>query len=148
MRVFQLDSEKALGREWDSWLATEGITENRTIPYIPDQNGAAERSGGVIFERARSIQIDSKLPDHLWPEIVCAAGYISNRLPQQEAQWKTPIERLQAYKQFEDPKPYCSYIQVYRCKAYTLKYKIPKTEKLVPRAYIGYLVGYDSTNIF
>ena len=65
MRVFQLDGEKALGREWDSWLATEGITENRTTPYTPDQNGAAERSGGVIFERARLIQIDSKLPDHL-----------------------------------------------------------------------------------
>jgi hypothetical protein len=29
-----------------------------------------------------------------------------------------------------------------------LIHKIPKTEKLKPRAHIGYLVGYDSTNIF
>ena len=27
-------------------------------------------------------------------------------------------------------------------------HNIPKSEKLKPRAHIGYLVGYDSTNIF
>jgi hypothetical protein len=31
---------------------------------------------------------------------------------------------------------------------YTLKYKIPRTQKTEARAFIGYLVGYDSTNIF
>ena len=29
-----------------------------------------------------------------------------------------------------------------------MTHNIPKSEKLKPRAYIGYLVGYDSTNIF
>ena len=44
-----------------------------------------------------------------------------------------------------------SHLKVYGCKAYPLlkgKDAPPKSEKLKPRAFIGYLVGYDSTNIF
>lgn len=37
---------------------------------------------------------------------------------------------------------------MYGCRAYPLKKKIPRTQKLEPRAHIGYLVGYDSTNIY
>jgi hypothetical protein len=37
---------------------------------------------------------------------------------------------------------------VYGCRAYPLKYNLPRTRKLEPRAHIGYLVGYQSTNIF
>src|SRR5208282_5442939 len=33
-------------------------------------------------------------------------------------------------------------------KAYALNHHIPKKQKLEPRAHIGYLVGYDSTNIY
>src|SRR5439155_17231628 len=37
---------------------------------------------------------------------------------------------------------------VYACRAYPLDHKIPKSHKLEPRAHIGYMVGYDSTNIY
>ena len=38
----------------------------------------------------------------------------------------------------------------YTCRAYPLilKETIPRKQKLAPRAHIGYLVGYDSTNIY
>src|SRR5436190_16988800 len=39
-------------------------------------------------------------------------------------------------------------MHVYRYRAYSLDYHILKKKKLEPRAYIGYLVGYDSTNIY
>src|SRR5436190_14246823 len=39
-------------------------------------------------------------------------------------------------------------MHVYRYRAYSLDYHIPKKKKLEPRAHIGYLVGYDSTNIY
>ena len=39
-------------------------------------------------------------------------------------------------------------MKVYGCKAYALRYKIPKTNKLKPRAKLSYLVGYESTNIY
>jgi hypothetical protein len=37
---------------------------------------------------------------------------------------------------------------VYGCRVYPLIQKIPKKQKLRPRAQIGYLVGYNSSNIF
>ena len=39
-------------------------------------------------------------------------------------------------------------MQPYGCKAYALIHHIPRKSKVDPRAFIGYLVGYDSTNIF
>jgi hypothetical protein len=148
IRIFQLDGEKSLGRKWDSWIATAGITEHRTSPDTPEQNGSSERSGGVIIERSRALQIDSKLPKHLWPEIACAVGYLLNRTPQQKNNWITPIERLNRFKGIDNAKPKCSHIRIYGSKAYALNHKIARTDKLAPRANVGYLVGWDSTNIF
>ena len=45
-------------------------------------------------------------------------------------------------------KPNIGHLRVYGCRAYPLKYNIPCLNKLAPRAHVGYLVGYDSTNIF
>ena len=51
----------------------------------------------------------------------------------------------------EPIRPEISYLRVYGCKAYVLLKGLlaPKlSEKLKPRAFAGYLVGYDSTNIY
>ena len=39
-------------------------------------------------------------------------------------------------------------MHVYGCKTYTLVKQIKRGDKLAPRALIGHLVGYDSTNIY
>jgi hypothetical protein len=39
-------------------------------------------------------------------------------------------------------------MHVYGCKSYTLDKRIRRGDKLAPRALIGHLVGYDSTNIY
>jgi len=39
-------------------------------------------------------------------------------------------------------------MHVYGCKTYTLDKRIKRGDKLAPRALIGHLVGYDSTNIY
>lgn len=45
-------------------------------------------------------------------------------------------------------KPSLSHRHPYGCRAYPLRPNIPRKDKLAPSAFIGYLVGYDSTNIF
>jgi hypothetical protein len=146
--IFHTDGEKGLGLKYDAWTASLGITTNTSAPYTQDQNGAAERSGRVILERARAMQIDSELPQSIWPEIVCAAGYILNRTPRQDLDWTTPLYKLQSHLGLPNPKPKCGHIRIYGCRAYPLLHDIPKTDKLAPRAAIGYLIGWDSTNIF
>ena len=148
VRIFHTDGERGVGSTIQNWLAHQGIGLNTSPPHTQDQNGGAERSGGVIIMRARAIHTDSRLPGYMWPETLTAAGYILNRTPRQRLGWKTPVEILQAYCNPQDPKPKGGHMRVYGCRAYPLIQNQPKLNKLDPRASIGYLVGYDSTNIF
>ena len=51
-----------------------------------------------------------------------------------------------------DRKPQQAHLKVYGCKAFALTTEYPKKEKRLhrfnPKAWIGYLVGYDSTNVY
>ena len=78
----------------------------------------------------------------LQPEIMLAVIYLQNRTLIKLKGWKTPYELA-----FGKP-PNISYLKVYGYKAYALRYKIPKTNKLKSRVKLSYLVGYKSTNIY
>ena len=62
-------------------IRQEGLTIEQSAPYTPQQNGAAEQSGGVIITKARTMQIEAHLPEEIWPEPVKAARYLVNRTP-------------------------------------------------------------------
>jgi hypothetical protein len=121
-------------------------------------NGAAERSGGVIKDKGRSMAASRRISHDLWSEINRTAVYLYNRTPRYKSNWKTPYEVFHTYlvlqnsKVFEDMKPNQAHLRVYSCKAYSLTTKYMKKEKRLqryhPKAWIGYLVRYDSTNIF
>lgn len=142
VKYFRTDGERTLGREFDMLMDTYGITTERSAPATPAQNGAAERAGGVIVTRARAMRLAAQLPAELWPEIIMTAGYLNNRTPKRVLQWKTPYEALTAVK------PQLSHLHPFGCRAYPLNKHIPRLQKLAPRAFIGYLVGYDSSNIY
>lgn len=142
IRFMRLDGERALGNDFQEFTREEGITVERTAPYTPAQNGNAERAGRVITTMARSIRIDASLPSNLWPEIYRTVGYLLNRLPSRKLDWKSPFEALHGEK------PDLAHLYIYGCKAYSLIHGIPRKQKLDPRASIGYLIGYDSRNIY
>lgn len=142
VRFIRIDDERTLGLKYAERVKLMGITTERSAPYTPAQNGSTERSGGVLIIRARAMRISARLPANLWPEIFKTVGYLNNRTPKKALEWKTPLEALIGEK------PKLSHLHPYGCRAYPLKNLIPRKEKLVPRAFIGYLIGYDSTNIF
>ena len=88
------------------------------------------------------MALASSIPSNLWPETVSAATYLINRTPTKALSYKTPYEYLNGYQ------PVLSHLYVFGCKAYPLIQKILRSEKLLPRAHVGYLIGYDSSNIF
>jgi len=102
----------------------------------------------VLINRATSLRQSANLPIELWPEIYCTAGYLLNRSPTRQLNWNTPIGYLQQYIGIPNWKPILSHIERYGCKAYVHIKNRPKLNKLENKAFIGYLVGYDSTNIF
>ena len=139
------DNETSLDMEFQAELSAQGITFKTSAPDTPAQNGHSERKGGILSTKARTMRVAAGLPTYLWPEIMCAAGYIANRTPMQKHRWKTPYELATGKK------PNLQHLKAYGCKAYSLNKEIGqkhKTWKLTERAHIGHLVGYDSTNIF
>ena len=73
-----------------------------------------------------------------------------NRTPHKSLKWASPLVALQKHTK-QPIKHEMAHLKVYGCKAYPLLKKTdkpPKSNKMKPRAFIGYLVGYDSTNIF
>ncbi|KAF4310791.1 Integrase catalytic core [Botryosphaeria dothidea] len=139
---FRTDGERSLNTAFKAELKRRGITIEVSAPYTPAQNGHAERTGQSIIIKARAMRIGANLPERLWPETVLAATYIHNRTPSKVLKWKTPFELAHGIK------PNVAHMRVYGCKAYALNKTIPRSDKLQERALVGYLIGYDSTNIY
>ena len=158
LKIQVIRSDNELGRKRTlRWLRSKGIEFEPSAPRTQDQNGRAERSGGVIMEKSRAMRISANLPHDLWKEIVNTAVYLHNRTPREAQAWKTPYEVFYSSEQSRGvqrapKKPQLVHLKAYGCRAYAMtedaQLKRNRKRKLDPRAYIGYLVGYDSTNIF
>ncbi|CAD6501011.1 BgTH12-06711 [Blumeria graminis f. sp. triticale] len=83
--VVHRDNDVSLQQEYQNFISDHGILDEPTAPYTPAQNGSAERSGGVISSKARTMRISSNLPQFLWPEIWKTAVFIYNRLPHRDS---------------------------------------------------------------
>jgi hypothetical protein len=42
IQIIKVDGETSLGKKFDNWVKEKGITVERSAPYTPAQNGAAE----------------------------------------------------------------------------------------------------------
>lgn len=120
----------------------KGIICQILVADTPEQNRAAGRSGEFIITKARTVGLEASLPTKLWPETVACVGYIANRTLVHQLGGKTPFEVVHGVK------PNYANLHVFGCRAYALDKNMPKSKKLNPRAYLGHLAGYDSTNIF
>ncbi|KAI3754564.1 hypothetical protein L1987_54350 [Smallanthus sonchifolius] len=55
----------------------KGIHHEFSAPYVPQQNGVAERNNRTLVETARTMLVDSKLPVTFWPEAINTACHFS-----------------------------------------------------------------------
>jgi Reverse transcriptase (RNA-dependent DNA polymerase)/GAG-pre-integrase domain len=142
-----------------TWLQTDQhVKVEPSPPHVKDLDGAAERSGGIVKDKARAMRQAAKLPAALWPEIDRAAVYLHNRTPRYQYNWKSPYDRFHTYLSHRDGvvvpdrRPQQAHLKVYGCKAFALTTEYLKKEKRLhrfnPKAWIGFLVGYDSTNVY
>ncbi|CAI5469280.1 unnamed protein product [Closterium sp. Yama58-4] len=82
--VLRLHSDR--GGEFSSDLlaafcAEHGITQSRTLPASPQQNGVAERRIGLVMEVARTSMIHAAALHFLWPFAVRYAAHQLNLWP-------------------------------------------------------------------
>lgn len=138
------DNDRSYGLLFQSYLKSQSITWRPAAPHTPAQD-PAERAGGLLITMARSLAIQGNLPESLWPELVNTAAYLLNRCPVKALGYKTPFEAATGKK------PLVSHLVKIGSRAYPLKLgdtAPTRTEKLQARSHIGYLVGFDSTNVY
>ena len=144
VQVFECDNEIPRSELLSEWLESRGYAIEPCAPYTQAQNGGAERSGGMVKDKARAMV--GRLPKVLWPEVYKASVYMWNRTPRYMYDWKSPFEL------FFNEKPTLSHTRVYGCKAFALTTdalaRRKRLDRLSPKAWIGYLVGYSSTNLY
>jgi hypothetical protein len=142
-----------------SWMNAYGIVFEPSPAHTKEPDGHAERSGGVIGEKARTMRIHANLPEELWPYIIEATCYLYNRLPNERLSWMSPMELVNRCRMMSDGidgdwvTPYNGNWRAYGCKAYVMKADMQEGReklyfKLNARADVGYLVGYVASNIF
>ena len=60
-------------------LRKNSIRHETSAPYSPHQNGTVERAWRSLFNMARCLFIEAKLPKTLWTHTVLTSAYIRNR---------------------------------------------------------------------
>ncbi|OQE65453.1 hypothetical protein PENNAL_c0208G09362 [Penicillium nalgiovense] len=133
--------------KFQTWAENEGMIFELTPAYTPEPNGVAERMGGYINQTQRTMNMDAKLPDMLWPFRVDTAIYIHNRLINPKT-GKTPILTWQEGLGLGETKVNLKHLRAWGSIVFTY---IPKetrvqSEKSRPRAFRGHLIGYEGEN--
>ena len=77
-------------KDFNEYCIEEGIQRQLTVPYIPDQNGVAERKNQSIIGTTRAMLHDQSLPFFLWEEACSTHFYLQNRSPHHALGSKTP----------------------------------------------------------
>ena len=106
-------------KKFESYLKSEGIRHERTVPKTPEQNDVAERLNRTLVEMVHSMLIDANLPHKFWTEALSTAVYLKNQSPSRALERVTSVEALTRRK------PRVDHLRVFGCDAYD----IPKNER-------------------
>ena len=120
--------------EFRKLLVKNRIKHEFSSPYSPHQNGTVERSWRSLFDMARCLLIEAKLPKELWTYAVKASAYIRNRC-------FSPRTGKTAYEMMTNLRPNLSNMHIFGTECYSY---VQVKKKLDPRSKQGIFVGYDS----
>ena len=111
------------------------------------------------MEKVCVMKLSTNLSHKLWREIVAAIIYLYNRISQALNNWISLYEAFYIYvfekEKVSNPyKPYLHQLRAYSCKVYILiksksdaQYRY-KRQKHDAKIHIGFMIGYESTNIY
>ncbi|KFM74814.1 Copia protein, partial [Stegodyphus mimosarum] len=120
-------------KQFERYLAENGISVERTNAYTPEENGVCERFNRTALDAVKAMLNDSKMGKEWWAEALGCFVHTWNRVCHKSN--RTP------YEMFLNRKPSVVYFKVFGCKAYV---GVPKQirNKLQMRCREGIMVGY------
>ena len=100
---------------FESFCKDEGIKQQFTVPYTPQQNGVSERKNRTLVGAARAMLLTAGLPKNYWEEAVATACYVQNRVPHATDPNNTP------YFHWFGKSPNVQHLRIFGCAAYPVK---------------------------
>ncbi|MCO5612761.1 hypothetical protein L7F22_067031 [Adiantum nelumboides] len=113
----------------------EGIHQQYTVPYNPQQNGVAERKNRTLVAASRAMLLTTGLSKAYWEEAVATAAYLQNRFPHAVDPRYTP------YYHWFGKIPNLQHLRVFACLAYPVK-ALSQRQKFDPTSTRMVFVGY------
>lgn len=111
----------------------KGISIEYTQPYSSQQNGVSERMNRTLYDKARTMMIETGLPKYLWVEAILCAAYQLNRCPSAAINYRIPAQMYIGKLRLNE-------LKVFGSKAWAVI--LPKNQKLEERAQEVRMVGY------
>jgi transposase InsO family protein len=122
-----------------SVLKAKGIKILQSVPFVPQQNGRAERFNRTIMDKEGALRVESCIPQSWWEFSVEHAVNCYNVTPVSRLKWRTPFEALTGKK------PDVSKMRVFGCGAYVFIPPTRRHNKLSPKSelmtYLGVVEG-------
>ena len=120
---------------FEAFCKDEGIQQQFTVPYTPQQNGVSERKNRTLVGAARAMLLTAGLPKTYWEEAVATTCYVQNRVPHANDPKTTPY-----FHWFGKP-PNVQHLRIFGCVAYPVK-ALDLRKKLDPTSTRMIFVGY------
>jgi hypothetical protein len=136
-KVLLSDVGKEFNREAVRKVLEECSIQHRlAVPYVPEQNGAAEQKNRTVVESACCLLHSSGLPKELWAEACKTAVYILNRTGH------TPVEDEMPSELWTGLNATLSHLHILGTECYTCIHILKqKRRKWDPNSTLGQLVG-------
>nr|GFB49575.1 zinc finger, CCHC-type [Tanacetum cinerariifolium] len=146
LRMLRTDREgEFTSNEFTKYCKENGIAQQLTTPYSPQQNGVVERKNRTVLSTTRSMMKAMKLPLTFWAEAVRHAIYILNRVPTRALEDKTP------YKALYNRKPNLENLRIFGCTAYakiTTSHLKKLDDRSIPLIYLGVEEGSKACRLY
>lgn len=137
-KCIRSDNEtKFIQSQCTTLFAKKEITQHKSIPKTPQQNGRIERKHRHLIDTARALKLHANMPDKFWGDCVLATTHVINKLPSALLDWKTPFECL-----FNKSPDYIM-LKVIGCLCYALDLQYGRN-KFSPKARRCIFLGYPS----
>ena len=127
-----------VSKNFDMFLAKNGIARQMLTPYTPQQNGVAKGANRTIVEMARSMLYAQNIGFELWAEVVSCVVYIRNRCATAALDSMIPEEAWIGVK------PCIAHLKVFGCHAYAHALQEKRTKfdaKAINCLFLGYCEG-------
>jgi hypothetical protein len=152
IRTIRTNQKTSIDKRLENWIINQKIIWDWSAKNIFEQNDKSKRYEALLTEKAKCIREHAKLPEDLFFECYLTVEHLMNRTLNQTLNWESPLIRIQKLiNQNQSIRVELKHLKMYECKTYFLLKGVDassRDSKLKSRAFVGYLVGYNSINIF